>query len=143
MRTDITKTDVMRSKVLALQDAVAQMPQCELVTNHYFADGIYAREMMLKAGTTIVGKIHKREHLFMLTKGRLRVTTDDGVRELVAPAILVGKAGTKRAGYAVEDCVCVNLHKTNKKNLAKIEREFIEAEEFSMFDSANNLKVLS
>ncbi len=133
----------MRGKVIALQSALAKMPQCELPTKHYFADGIYARELFLKAGTTIVGKVHKREHLFVLTKGVLRVTTDDGVATLTAPVIIVGKAGTKRAGYAVEDCVCVNLHKTNKKNLSKIEREFIEAEEFSMFDAANNLKVLS
>lgn len=133
----------MRDKVLALQAEIAKLPQCELVTNHYFADGVYVREMFLPQGTTIVGKIHKREHIFMLMKGRLQVTVDGGVKELVAPCVMVGKAGTKRAGYAVEDCICVNVHHTNKKNLNKIERELIEFEETSLLDSSNKVKVLT
>lgn len=132
----------MREKVLALQAEVAKLPQVELPTNHYFADGVYVRELFLKAGTTIVGKIHKREHIFMVTKGSVRITVDDGVRDLVAPVVIVGKPGTKRAAYAIEDCVCVCVHGTNKKNLRKIEKELIEPEEFSLFDSANKLKVI-
>lgn len=132
----------MRAKVVELESAMRSMPQVELRTNHYFAEGMYVREMFLPAGTVLVGKVHKREHIFMLTHGSLRVTVDDGVKDLIAPVVLIGKPGTKRAGVALEDCVCVNVHRTDKKNLAKIERELIEEESGALFDAGNKLKVI-
>lgn len=132
----------MQSKVVELESAMRAMPQVELRTNHYFAAGMYVREMFLPAGTVLVGKVHKREHVFMLTKGSLRVTVDNGVKDLIAPVVLIGKPGTKRAGVALEDCVCVNVHRTDKKNLAKIERELIAEESGALFDAGNQLKVI-
>jgi quercetin dioxygenase-like cupin family protein len=131
----------MRSKVLALEDALRSLPQVELETKHYFAQGMYCRAMELKAGTSIVGKVHKSEHFFILAKGKLAVTVDEKVTVLESPAILVSGPGVKRAGHAIEDCLCLNIHRTDKVDLNEIEEELIEPDPMALFDARNQLKV--
>lgn len=131
----------MREKVENLEAHMRDMPQAELVTNHYFADGIYARELLHPEGALIVGKVHKREHLLIVTKGRLRIAMNEEVRFVEAPAVLVSAPGTKRALLALEDSVYMTVHRTNKKNLSKIEKEVVEEAPLALFDSTNKLKV--
>jgi quercetin dioxygenase-like cupin family protein len=131
----------MRTKVLALEDALRNIPQVELETKHYFAQGMYCRELELKAGWTIVGKVHKAEHFFILAKGKLAVTVDDKVTVLEAPAVIVSGPGVKRAGHAIEDCVCLNIHRTDKIDLNEIEEELIEPDPLALYDASNRLKV--
>lgn len=119
----------IKDKVMALQAEMLKLPQVQLETRHYFADGMYAREVVRPAGTLIVGKVHKKEHFYIVTKGRIRVTTDDGVKEIAAPAVLVCKPGTKRAVLALEDSVCMTVHRTMKKSLKNVERELVEDED--------------
>lgn len=132
----------LRENVYALEDAMRSMPQIELETHHHFADNMYARVMLLKAGTILVGKVHKKEHFFIIAKGRIQVTTDDGVKELSAGDLLIGTPGTKRAGVALEDTVCINVHRTKKRNLDKIEAQLIEPDARALLDSSNKVKEL-
>lgn len=135
-----TDAPAMREKVLALEAHMRQMPQAELRTNHYFADGMYARELFRTAGTLIVGKVHKREHLYIVLKGKVQVVFDECVEVFTAPAVIVSKPGTKRAVLALEDSVCMTVHRTNKKNLAKIEKELVEDDPLALFDASNELR---
>jgi hypothetical protein len=125
-----------RDAVDTLQRAMLTMPQLELPTEHYFADGMYARVMSCPAGALIVGKVHKREHFFIIARGRIQI----GKKVLEAGAIVVSEPGTKRAGLALEDTVCINVHRTKKRNLDAIERQLIEPDKTALFDSANKLK---
>ena len=131
----------MRTKVLHLEAHAREMPQVELVTNHYHADGMYARELFHPAGVLVVGKVHKREHFFIVTKGAVEVAMDDCKRTLKAGTVLVSKPGTKRALFAIEDAVYMTVHRTNKRNLDKIEKELIEPDRKALFDASNKLKV--
>jgi quercetin dioxygenase-like cupin family protein len=131
---------VTRGQVLALQREMSRLPQAELETRHLFADGMYARELCIPAGVLIVGKAHLRDHFFLLTKGRLRVTTAEGrVEEISAPCAFASPAGAKRAGLALEDSVCVTVHRTDATDLNTIESELIEPDAEALFDSANKL----
>jgi len=130
----------MRAKVLTLENMLRSMPQMELDTKHYFAQGMYCRALELKKGWTIVGKVHKAEHFFILAKGKLAVTVGDEVTVLEAPRVLVSGPGVKRAGHALEDCLCLNIHRTDKVELDEIEEELIEPDPESMYDSGNRLK---
>jgi hypothetical protein len=130
-------------KVWALQREMLKLPQLELQTNHYFADGMYAREMFRPAGCLIVGKVHKKEHFYIVTKGRIAVTTDEGVREISAPAVIVSKPGTKRAVLALEDSVCMTVHRTDNTDIDVIEAELVEADDIALFDAHNRLKELT
>jgi hypothetical protein len=110
-----------------------QLPQAHLETFHYFADGMYARVLPRPAGTLIVGKVHKKEHFYIVCKGKVQIEQD--VYE--AGTILVSKPGTKRAVLALEDSICMTVHRTNKHNLDKIERELVEPDKTALFDARN------
>jgi quercetin dioxygenase-like cupin family protein len=133
----------MREMVNALQRESAKFPQLELHTDHYFADGMYARVIARPKDAVIVGKVHKREHFYIVTKGKVRVTTDDGVKDIEAPTVIVSKPGTKRAVWALEDSVCMTVHRTDSTDLDEIEAELIEPDELALFDSSNHLRALT
>jgi quercetin dioxygenase-like cupin family protein len=97
-------------------------------TEHYFAEGVYVRSLHIPAKTTVVGKIHKTEHVCFLMKGSILVQTEHGEKVLEAPHIVVSPPGTKRVGLALSDTLWVNIHPTNERDLAKIEDQFIEPE---------------
>lgn len=124
-----------RKAVESLQAEMLKMPQLELDTDHYFADGMYARVVHRPAGALIVGKVHKREHFYIVAKGRVQVGRD----VYDAGTVLVSQPGTKRAVLALEDSICLTVHRTAKKNLDKIERELVENDETALFDSRNKL----
>lgn len=118
-----------RDQILRLQSAIAVMPQVDLPPEHTFGPGFYVRTIRIPAGTVLVGKIHKTEHLFVLSEGILEVATEDGVARLEAPYQAVCRPGLKRVGVAITDVVCSNLHITTETDLAKIEAAVIEPEE--------------
>jgi hypothetical protein len=131
----------MRAAVERLQAIMSKMPQADLPTQHHFADGVYMREMHCPAGCTIVGKVHRREHFFILASGEMELAGDGLPPRLVkAPAILIGSPGVKRVGYAHTDCVCINVHRTAQTDLDAIEIELIEPDATALFDARNEHK---
>jgi hypothetical protein len=70
------------------------------------------------------------------------VTTDEGVRDIEAPAVVISSPGTKRAVLALEDSVCLTVHRTDKTDLAEIEAELIEYDPTALFGPDNKLKPL-
>jgi hypothetical protein len=102
----------MRSKILALEAAMLAMPerQVQLEVIHHFAPGVYMRELRIPKGTTLTGKIHKTEHLNILSQGKLEVLTEDGVKLLSASTVIKSQPGIKRVGHAHEDSVWITVH---------------------------------
>ncbi len=92
---------------------------------HRFADNVYAREILLPAGTIVIGKIHRYGHLNIITKGHVSVLTEDGVEELRAPLTFISKPGTKRVVYAHEDTVWTTIHGTRHTDVKKVEDDII------------------
>jgi len=130
-----------REEIQRLQDEMAKMPQAELQTEHYFSQGMYCRKVFRKAGTIIVGKVHKKDHFFMCAQGQIIAWSEKGMVTLNAGDVLCSKAGTKRVTMAVTDAIGITVHKTNKTDLDKIEKELIEPDELALYDSSNNIKV--
>lgn len=119
-----------RGRILALEQIIREQPERleagDFVTRHYFADGIYAREIEIPAGVALIGKIHRTRHLNVVSRGHIVVFTEDGgQREIVAPCTFVAEAGTKRAGFALEDTVWTTVHATRETDLDKLEAELI------------------
>lgn len=104
--------DEMRQKILALEAVMLEMKeqQVDLPVSHHHIPGVYVRELPIPAGVTLTGLIHKTEHLCILTKGRVSVFTDQGIKTLTAGAIVHSKPGMKRVLYAHEDSIWVNIH---------------------------------
>ena len=129
-----------REQVQRLQEAMSRLPQAELPTEHFFADGMYCRVLFRPAGCLIVGKVHKKEHFYIVCSGTVKVTTDEGMKEVTGPKVIVSSPGTKRAVLALTDATCLTVHRTDKTDLDEIEAELIEPEEASLFDARNRIK---
>lgn len=130
----------MRAAIVRYENAVGALPQTSLPIRHFYVAGpaashIYAREMMIPAGVTLVGRVHKHETLSIISKGRILIASEGGVREVSAPFTWVTPAGTKRAGYAIEETIITTLHLTDELDATKIEDELgtITYEQFEEF----------
>jgi len=131
----------MVDKVKALQVELSKLPQYEPETKHYFHGGMYCREVFRHAGVLIVGKVHKKEHFYLVASGTLAITTDDGVQEVTGPHLLCSKPGTKRAVYALTDAICMTFHRVESNNVEDAETELVEHDPESMFGIGNKAKV--
>jgi quercetin dioxygenase-like cupin family protein len=112
-------------KVLALEAALLAMPQADMPVRHHFAHKTYGRELFIAKGVTLTGKIHKYSQINVLVSGDISVLTDEGVKRVQPPFIIVSPAGTKRAAYAHEDSIWLTVHGTDKTDVDEIENEFI------------------
>jgi hypothetical protein len=121
---------IMRTKIVALEEAIKRLsPEipAEFKTTHYFAPGVYMRELFIPKGACLTGKIHKTEHLNILSQGKLSVMTEDGVKTLTASTVIKSQPGIKRAGYAHEDSVWITVHPnvTDEKDVQVIENMLV------------------
>ena len=91
---------------------------------HTFADGVYVRQMDMKADSLVVGAIHNHLHVWFLLTGHLTVATEDAIEEFIAPCYIISPRGAKRVVYAMEDCTIVTVHAnpTNTEDLSEIEK---------------------
>jgi len=128
-----------REKIKNLAIAMSALPQLELKTDHYFADGMYIRSVFRPAGTVIVGKVHKKEHFYIIVSGCVDVTSGGEVIRHHAPSIVVSKPGTQRAVHAIQDSLCMTVHRTDKTDLDEIEEELIEPCDYALLGSDNKL----
>lgn len=95
---------------------------------HYFAPGVYMRRMDAAAGTLVVSKMHRTEHMNILLTGSLTVATENGIELIRAPAVLKSMPGTKRIGYFHEDSSWITVHPTDETDLELIEQQVIVPE---------------
>lgn len=130
----------LRQKVEVLQTEISKRPQYEPPTEHIFHGGMYCRQVWRPAGCLIVGKVHKKEHFYMIVSGTVSITTDDGVQTITGPMLLCSKPGTKRAVYAETDALCMTFHRVDSDTVEAAESELVENDPNSMFMVGNKVK---
>jgi hypothetical protein len=139
----LTTPDDMRAKVLALESELEKLPQVDCPVVHHFAPGIYAREMTIPAGVTLTGAVHRTEHLNIVSKGRIAVSTDDGIKEVCSPYTFVSKPGTKRVGHALEETVWTTIHATETTDLDALVEELTESTNAELLGGLSNKQLLA
>ncbi len=102
----------LRDSIQRLEDACKSgiadntLEEAPTTVTEFYSDGCYGRQMFIPKGTCLVGEIHKTEWIIVVSQGKIRVATDNGVRVIDAtnqPVTFISEAGAKRAGYAIED----------------------------------------
>ena len=121
----------LESWIKANVDQEALLETTEL--NHYRIPGVYARELKLKAGTILTGKIHNFESMGILSQGRMRILTSEGAKIVEAPYVTVDKPGIKRLGVCETDCTFVSIHRTDAETIEDIEDELV-SDTFEQFE---------
>ncbi len=105
----------IRAKIVELEKAIMALPDSfdgkEFPLRHSFAEGIYVREIFIPAGCIATGSIHRHEHHGFLLSGEVLVISETyGWDRIKAPQMLITKAGTKRAVYAIADTWWATVH---------------------------------
>ena len=119
----------MRQAIFAIEAEMKKLPQIEIPVRHYFSPGLYAREITVPADALITGVIHNYPQINILSKGTIRVSIDEEIREISAPHTVVSTAGIKRIAYAVTECVWTTIVHTFKTDVDEIEKEFFSYSE--------------
>ena len=116
-----------RDRMIALEYAIeTELVPAECLETHYFAHGIYTRELFIPAGTVLTGKIHRHSCVNILAKGAMRVETDEGSYTITAPHTFTSGPGVKKAGFALEDSIWINVHPwEGAADVALVEAEMI------------------
>ena len=118
--------ETYRGKITRLEQEVAALPPADLPVTHYQTDnGLYARALFIPQGCVLTGAIHKHSHISTLIEGELSVLTEEGVKRVSAPFVLVSPPGVKRAAYAHKDSIWLTVHKTDQTEIEKIEEELV------------------
>ena len=96
-----------------------------------FTEGMYIREIFMPAGSLITSKIHKTEHPYLVSYGKVAVSIDGKEwNEITAPYTDITYPGTRRVLYILEDCIWTTFHridgmKSEFNNLSEEEKDKI------------------
>jgi quercetin dioxygenase-like cupin family protein len=133
-----------REKIQKLQETMLPMQTKQPEPRHFFAPGMYMRELVVPSGMLMVGKIHKHAHFLMVLKGKAEVISEFGRMVVEAGHLSVSPAGVKRVVLALEDTqfVTVHVNKNDSQDLEVIEAEHIEPEVLSLNDKEKQEHIL-
>lgn len=112
--------------VKAFEHALAKLPQASAPVRHFIGHGMVTRVIFIPAGVALTGKKHLQGQHNFLMLGTIAVTTEDGVREITAPEVIVSPPGTKRAAVALTDVIWATTLICDKTDIADIEAQVID-----------------
>ena len=117
---------LLSQKVDSLFAQVQIMPQVECPEENFFGPNVYIKQVTMPAGSVIIGKSHKIEHICNMISGRMILVDSNGdKKELIAPMTFVAPKGRKVA-YIVETVVFQNIFSTNETDLVKLENMIVD-----------------
>lgn len=118
-----------------LEAVIFSEPQIDCPVIHRFTPGLYIRETFLPAGTILTSKIHKTEHPYVVSKGTVKVWTEEsGIITIEAPYSGITKPGTRRILRTITDTIWTTFHPTDKTEVDEIEEEIIEKHDNKFID---------
>lgn len=120
-----TMTPAAIDRVQQLENEILKAPQSELVTEHAFHAGLYARTIMLPAGDVMTGVTIKIPTL-VIVDGDVAVNAGEHTIRLRGRHVLPAGAGRKQAFLAFEDTHITMLFATNATTVEDAENEFTD-----------------
>jgi hypothetical protein len=91
--------------------------------NHHHCDGLYGREIFLPKGTIATGRVHLKDHISVISQGKVTVVTPDEIVTYESPITFTAKKGCKRCLYVHEDTIWTTIHLAESKELKELEAD--------------------
>jgi len=85
----------------------------ELDVQHFFAGGLYDKQMTIKTDGYIAGHVHNFDHMSILAKGSVIVDLNGVKTRYDAPAVITIKKGQSHDVHPLEESVWYCLHATD------------------------------
>ena len=129
-----------QAHIAYLESLMLQAPQVECPIRHYFAPGMWAREITIPAGTIVSGATHKTDNLIVISMGRIRIATHQGTVEMVAGDTFTCHKGSKNTVIALEDSRWTNFfhNPSNETDIDTLIRMVGECEPSELLGGADN-----
>jgi quercetin dioxygenase-like cupin family protein len=93
-----------------LEAQLLQMPQVDLPIIHRFAPGVYMREILMPAGTVVIGHEHTTSHFNVVITGEAFVVMGNERVAVSAGDVFVSEAGVRKALLIEEDTIWQTIH---------------------------------
>ena len=131
---------MMKDLIVAIEDRrpiehveglMLSMEQAECPVRHIYMDGIYIRELTMKAGTLAIGHHQNFEHANVFLEGEVEMFNEDGSTTiLTAPMTFKGQPGRKM-GKVLKDVVWQNVYATREQSVPLLEAMYMtKSDEF-------------
>lgn len=123
--------DLLRKSILEIEERMLSVPdeqKVALETSHHFADKVYVRTVFMKAGSLITGRIHKLEHVVIVSQGSASIICEErGSQFIKSPMVFISKPTVKRLLFIHEDMVFSTVHQNpdNLRDLDELEKQLI------------------
>lgn len=117
-------TTYSREKVEALHQQLLATPEALFVPElrHFFAPGVYGREMFMPANACVIGKVHLRDHLCIVL-GDVSVYSPEGLKRYEGYHTFETKAGAQRTLFAHDATWWTTIHANpdDERDIEKLE----------------------
>lgn len=125
-----------------MEGILAEHEPVDCPLTHSFVPGFYIREVFMPAGTFLTSKIHKTEHPFYVSEGKVSVWIDGKVQVIEAPYWGMTQPGTRRVLFIQKSCRWTTFHANpdNCKDVIEIENRIIEAHDNPLLSEEIKLK---
>lgn len=91
-------------------NATGAVPATVCPVTHFFAPGVYVRQMVIPAGVATIGHIHRHPCVTMIAYGDCIITSAHSRGRYGPGATFETPAGAKRAVYALADTMLSTVH---------------------------------
>lgn len=118
-------TDDAIDKVRVFENCALQFPQVDIRTAHTFHAGIYARTIMIPAGTVLTGALIKIATV-LIVSGDVTVYIGDETIDLYGYHVLSASAHRKQAFVAHTDTYLTMVFSTKATTVEEAEEEFTD-----------------
>lgn len=124
-------SEMFKSNIGNLANHLRAMDNDTTSIIEYFASDSYVREMVIPAGTCVIGRVHKTDCINILLEGEIVIVDNDGNRkEMKSPQVFIAKAGHQKAGFAIKDTRWLNCFSCKEEQLSDVVNHFtVETEE--------------
>lgn len=124
-------------KIAYLTHQFLALEQTHCPLSHRFEQGLYIREIIIPAGSLIIGRVHRHGHVCQLLEGSLFLIHREGHREAFqAPSQILTLPGYQMVVYAVTDVRAQTVHPnpSDERDISRLEAD--------IFESAESVKTL-
>lgn len=110
-------------KVRDLEALTQQLPQTEIPTDHVLHAGMYARTILIPAGTILTGALIELPTILII-QGDADVFTGEDTHRLTGYHVIAAQAGRKQAFVTHADTHVTMIFTTEAEHIAQAEDEF-------------------
>lgn len=121
-------TESAIDKVVAFENTMKQLPQVAICTEHLIHAGMYARTIVIPAGTAVTGVLIKIPTIVVIS-GQCTFYNGDGTTNVNGCQVFAASGKRKQACYAITDTTWTMLFKTDEKSVEGCESVFTEEPE--------------